>query len=63
MERDFGYLRSVVAPRDTMYWMYWIINLDEIVCNRLRDDVSSVIPHSSTRVLQAPSPAKSILWS
>jgi hypothetical protein len=63
MERDFGYLRSVVAPRDTMYWMYWIINLDETVCNRLRDDVSSVIPHSSTRVLQAPSPAKSILRS
>ena len=30
MERDFGYLRSVVAPRDTMYWMYWIINLDEL---------------------------------
>ena len=63
MERDFGYLRSVVAARDTIYWMYWIINLDETVCNRLRDDVSGVIPHSSTYVLQAPSPAKSILRS
>jgi len=60
MERDFGYLRSVVAPKDTMYW---IINVDETVCNRLRDDVSRVIPHSSTCVLQAPSPAKSILRS
>lgn len=63
MERDFGYLRSVVAPKDTMYWMYWIINVDGTVCNRLRDDVSRVIPYSSTCVLQAPSPAKSILRS
>jgi len=53
MERDFGHLRSVVAPRDTMYWMYWMINLDETVCNRLRDDVSGVISHSSICVLQA----------
>ena len=30
---------------------------DETFCNRLRDDVSGVISHSSTRVLQSPPPA------